>query len=327
MRVTKVRKLLPDSWGFYCPVHTPDGAPCGLINHMAYSCRIALWNQIADPKEVTAELALVGLTPGIKRTSPNTIPVLLDGRVLGEIPLALIGIVDQRIRKLKLAKQVIIPPSLEVAVCTVNQLPALYLFSGPGRFTRPVINLSFGGKEIIGPLEQLYLNIAVRNEDIGDDTSHREITPMNMFSIVAGLTPFCNNNQSPRNMYQCQMAKQTMGTPYQSFPYRYDNKSFRLQNPQTPIVRNEWWNELYLDEYLTGTNAVVAVLAYTGYDMEDAMIINKSALERGLKHGCVYKSDLIDLTEDNPSPDQTWFNNVTNELKHCKTLDQTDYLK
>ena len=36
-----------------------------------------------------------------------------------------------------------------------------------------------------------------------------------MLSIAASLTPFSDYNQSPRNMYQCQMAKQTMGTPAQ----------------------------------------------------------------------------------------------------------------
>ena len=45
----------------------------------------------------------------------------------------------------------------------------------------------------------------------------------------------------------------------------------------------------HMDEFPTGTNAVVAVLAYTGYDMEDAMIINKSSMERGLCHGQIYK--------------------------------------
>ena len=35
MKTTTVRKLLPESWGFLCPVHTPDGSPCGLLNHLA----------------------------------------------------------------------------------------------------------------------------------------------------------------------------------------------------------------------------------------------------------------------------------------------------
>ena len=35
MKTTTVRKLLPESWGFLCPVHTPDGSPCGLLNHLS----------------------------------------------------------------------------------------------------------------------------------------------------------------------------------------------------------------------------------------------------------------------------------------------------
>lgn len=41
MRTTSVRKLLPEAWGFICPVHTPDGAPCGLLNHLSESCEVA----------------------------------------------------------------------------------------------------------------------------------------------------------------------------------------------------------------------------------------------------------------------------------------------
>lgn len=41
----------------------------------------------------------------------------------------------------------------------------------------------------------------------------------------------------------------------------------------------------------------MAVISYTGYDMEDAMIINKSAYERGFGHGAVYKSYIRELNE------------------------------
>lgn len=40
MRTTDVRKLRPEAWGFICPVHTPDGAPCGLLNHVTANVRI-----------------------------------------------------------------------------------------------------------------------------------------------------------------------------------------------------------------------------------------------------------------------------------------------
>ena len=40
MCTTPVRKLLPEAWGFLCPVHTPDGATCGLLNHLAAPCQV-----------------------------------------------------------------------------------------------------------------------------------------------------------------------------------------------------------------------------------------------------------------------------------------------
>ena len=45
-----MRKLLPESWGFLCPVHTPDGSPCGLLNHFTAACRV-----VAQPSESPAD--------------------------------------------------------------------------------------------------------------------------------------------------------------------------------------------------------------------------------------------------------------------------------
>lgn len=98
-------------------------------------------------------------------------------------------------------------------------------------------------------------------------------------------------------MYQCQMAKQTMGTPYHNHPYRMDNKIYRLLFPQAPLVRTENHTKYDFGLCPQGVNAVVAVISYTGYDMEDAMILNKGAYERGLGHGCVYKSYVRELNE------------------------------
>lgn len=53
-----------------------------------------------------------------------------------------------------------------------------------------------------------------------------------------------------------------------------------------------------MDEYPQGVNAVVAVISFTGYDMEDAMIISKTSYERGFGHGSVYKTTIVDLDEE-----------------------------
>ena len=175
--------------------------------------------------------------------------------------------------------------------------PGIFLASTVARFVRPVRNLEVGGTEWIGPLEQLNMSIACQEEDIRSDTTHQELDPINMMSIIATMQPFPEYNQSPRNMYQCQMAKQTMGTPYHNHPYRMDNKVYRLLFPQEPLVQTQKYSDYDFRQYPHGTNAVVAVISYTGYDMEDAMIINKSAYERGFAHGAVYKSFIHELNE------------------------------
>jgi DNA-directed RNA polymerase beta subunit len=60
IRTTAVRKLLPESWGFMCPVHTPDGSPCGLLNHFTSACRVVT----AGPDEpAKTEAALLQVKP------------------------------------------------------------------------------------------------------------------------------------------------------------------------------------------------------------------------------------------------------------------------
>jgi len=53
-----------------------------------------------------------------------------------------------------------------------------------------------------------------------------------------------------------------------------------------------------MDEFPNGTNAIVAVIAYTGYDMEDAMILNKSSVERGFAHASLYKTESLNLSKE-----------------------------
>src|SRR5438477_4868837 len=93
------------------------------------------------------------------------------------------------------------------------------------------------------------------------------------------------------------MGKQTMGTPSTALQHRTDNKLYRLLTGQSPIVRPALHNTYAMDSFPNGTTAIVAVISYTGYDMEDAMIINKSSHERGFAYGSVYKSQTVGLAD------------------------------
>ncbi|KAJ8953550.1 hypothetical protein NQ318_002970 [Aromia moschata] len=122
-----------------------------------------------------------------------------------------------------------------------------------------------------------------------------ELSKTSFLSSLAQLIPMPDCNQSPRNMYQCQMGKQTMGTPCHNWDLQSETKLYRLQTPGTPLFRPVHHDNVSLDDFAMGTNAIVAVISYTGYDMEDAMIINKASEERGMAHGSIYKSEFIEL--------------------------------
>ncbi|CCE86373.1 Piso0_004858 [Millerozyma farinosa CBS 7064] len=299
LKTTTVRKLLPESWGFLCPVHTPDGSPCGLLNHLAHKCKVA--TSAVDVSKVPAALAELGVSPAHSYAAgPGLCCIQLDGRIIGWCTHEQGKIVADTLRFWKVEGTHGVPLELEIGYVPPThkgQYPGLYLFGGHSRMMRPTKYLPLDKVDIVGPFEQVYLDVAVTPEEIENNIhSHVEYAPTNILSILANLTPFSDFNQSPRNMYQCQMAKQTMGTPGVALCHRSDNKLYRLQTGQTPIVKANLYDDYGMDNFPNGMNAIVAVISYTGYDMDDAMIINKSADERGFGYGTVYKVEKIDLS-------------------------------
>ncbi|RKP09581.1 hypothetical protein THASP1DRAFT_34361 [Thamnocephalis sphaerospora] len=299
LKTTTVRKLLPEAWGFLCPVHTPDGTPCGLLNHLSHSCKVLTYFARVD--HLPRLLASLGVSLNVVNPEAGDLSVQLDGRLIGWCSPKLAERVARELRHWKVTGQHDVPLDLEIGYVPPSnrgQYPGLYLFASPARMMRPVRYLAADRKDMVGSFEQVYMEIACMDDEVDPKTStHQEYTPTNILSVVANLTPFSDFNQSPRNMYQCQMGKQTMGTPAQAIAKRTDNKLYRLQTGQTPIVRPKLHDSYGIDGFPNGMNAVVAVISYTGYDMEDAMILNKSGHERGFGYGTVYKSEVVDLAD------------------------------
>lgn len=299
LKTTTVRKLLPESWGFLCPVHTPDGSPCGLLNHLAHKCKIT--TEDLDISAIPPLLIGLGVSD-LTSTSPDgSMVVQIDGRILGFCSPKQARIITDTLRHWKVEGTHQVPLELEIGYIPClkgGQYPGIYLSSQASRMIRPVRYLPLDKQDFVGPFEQPFMSIACTESEIeSGESTHVEFDPTNILSILANQTPFSDFNQSPRNMYQCQMSKQAMGTPGAAIQYRTDNKSYQLQTGQTPIVRPPLYSQYGLDNFPNGTNAVVAVISYTGYDMDDAMILNKSAHERGFGHGTVYKTKVVELEE------------------------------
>ena len=148
--------------------------------------------------------------------------------------------------------------------------------------------------------------IALKEEDIiPGKTTHLEIDPLTLLGIVAGLIPYPHHNQSPRNTYQCKyrlfffktmtltfslffacmlkgaMGKQAIGTMGMNQLERIDTLLYLMIYPQKQLVTTRTLDMIDFDNLPAGQNATVAVMSYSGYDIEDAIVLNKASLDRG----------------------------------------------
>ena len=56
---------------------------------------------------------------------------------------------------------------------------------------------------------------------------------------------------------------------------------YLLAYPQKPMVKTKTIELIEFEKLPAGQNATVAVMSYSGYDIEDALVLNKASLDRG----------------------------------------------
>ena len=177
------------------------------------------------------------------------------------------------------------------------------VFSDEGRLIRPVFTVDDNNKlnitENDSPtwnylvekqLIQYVDNSEVENAVIAMDdhdlenfkANYQEIHPSAMLGVMASSIPFPDHTQSPRNIYQSSMGKQAIGVYALSHQLRTDTITHVLNYPQRPLVNTKMAGFLGFDDMPAGINAIVAIACYSGFNQEDSIIINKSAIDRGL---------------------------------------------
>ncbi len=136
--------------------------------------------------------------------------------------------------------------------------------------------------EYLDALEEENAYIAMRENELTPEHTHLEIAPIGVLGICASLVPYAHYMPGLRNLMGAKNQKHALGFYASNFPLRIDTDVNMLHYPQVPIVKTITHDLYGDDKHPAGMNMVVAVMSYGGYNMEDAIVINKSSIDRGL---------------------------------------------
>ncbi len=294
----EARDLHSTQWGRLCPNETPEGQNCGLVKNFALVVDIS---EGVDEEGIQKFLMSSGVESVEGQRFSGT-RVFLNGDLVGIIDDA-VALVD-RIRSLRRQGRI----SDQVNVRHDTYMKEIIINCDEGRLRRPLVVLKDGKTlitdanrqmlreaklnwndlirngmvEWIDAEEEEDLFIALKPKDATAEHSHVEIDPMVILGVCTGLIPYPEHNSAPRNTMGAGMAKQSLGLPASNYRIRPTTREHLLHYPQAPIVATETVKFVNYDRRPAGQNFVVAVMSWEGYNMEDALIMNRGSIDRAL---------------------------------------------
>src|SRR3989339_350839 len=292
------RTLHPTHYGRFCPIETPEGTEIGLRKNLSILSKISTKSSIVSDHLVKT-FESIGLEKNGSENSKSA-DVFMDGIFIGNVEN-----VNDFIRNLKDKRRNDEIPS-EVNVRSDEAFGLVSISTEPGRVLRPLTILENGvsklkDEHLVG-LEQgtihwndliskgiiEYLDAAeeenaltaIYPEEVTQEHTHLEIDPMDLLGVVTSLVPYANHDQSSRLNRGSKTQKQALGLYAANYLCRLDTDVSILQYPQKPLVRSFVYDTL--NTYPAGQNLTVAIMTYEGYNMEDALVLNKGSLDRGV---------------------------------------------
>lgn len=300
-KVSGPRALQPSQFGMLCTADTPEGEACGLVKNLALMTHITTDYEEEPIRKLCYILGVEDISMVDSASLHLNFGVYLNGTLVGVTRFA--NKFVTQFRELRRSGKI----SEFISIHSNAHQKAIQIATDGGRICRPLIIVRDGKSTVeahhladlingelvfddflkLGLVEYLDVNeendsfIALYEKDICPASTHMEIEPFTVLGAVAGLIPYPHHNQSPRNTYQCAMGKQAIGAiAYNQFK-RIDTLLYLMIYPQQPMVKTKTIELIDYDKLPAGQNATVAVMSYSGYDIEDALVLNKASIDRG----------------------------------------------
>ncbi len=310
----EARDLHSTHWGRLCPNETPEGSNCGLVKNLSIMASISNEEKYEYVKQLLESLGVVEQTKADTQLIIGGAKVFANGHIgYCENPVELVNTLRQMRRREELGSEVNVV--LYESFSKMGVIREVYINSDAGRVRRPLIIVENGNPKLkTEDLEHLkngeidwkyfikkgiieYLDadeeenayIAMAPQELSSEYTHIEIVPYTILGICASLIPYPEHNQSPRNTYEAAMAKQALGIYAANYALRTDSRAHIFTYPQLPLVETNPIEIVGIEERPCGQNCILAVLSLEGYNMEDALIFNKSSVERGLGSSTFYR--------------------------------------
>ena len=331
-KIVEPRRIHGSSWGFMCPTDNPDGHNIGMIKSMTMFCTLST----ATPsKPIMDLLHRLGVRPlhtiHPSTWSPRWTKVYLNSDLVGVVGETSDTETIVHEMLLALRRNGTIPANVSLGW---NRLANEYtIFTDAGRTIRPVYREGVGPDQVKKILRWADLQTQVFDYIDAQETETMkismepfsrkhlsEIHGLAMFSASASIIPHSDFNQAPRNMFSCQQTKQACSWFNTAFNKRFDTIATWLNYAQRPLS-NTWTYDPMMGCLPYGENAIVALAIYSGYNQEDSILLNDSALRRGLFHTTYYHSyDVTERMIDMMAQTHTEFGNLATNPKFRESV-------
>jgi len=321
----RARTLHPTHYGRFCPIETPEGLEIGLRKNLAILAKISTAIPLEE-NEFIKKLVDKGLRKSIQKENGKAKEekaerkeetgiekaeerwdVFWNGKFIGEVENGIVF--AQKLKELRRSGQL----HPEISVRIDKNINAVVLSSDVGRVLRPLIIVENGKSKLTpqhleaiatgrlkwenlveqGIIEYLDASeeenalVALPSQELTPEHTHMEIDDIDLLGAVTSLVPYGNHDQSSRLNRGSKTQKQSLGLYAANYHCRLDTDVSILHYPQKPIVRSFVYDTLNI--YPAGQNVVVAVLTYEGYNVEDAIVMNRGSIERGLGRSTYFR--------------------------------------
>lgn len=339
-KIVDMRRIHCSTWGIMCPIDNPDGRNIGLIKSMSLLCSIStassskhVYKIVSENKEFVP-LALIHPSTW----NPVWTRVYLNSDLIGILKKHSNSLYDSLLEKRR-------SEELDKFVSiSWNRLENEYLlYTDAGRPVRPVYREGTTPQEIKklskwDAIMKKHMDLLdpaeTENMRISMEPFHpefpSEIHGMAILSASASVLPNCDFDPGTRNAFSCQQVKQACSWYNTAFSKRFDTIATWLNYAQRPLSQTWVFNSILGKSGCLpyGENPMVALMVYSGYNQEDSVLLNDSALKRGMFHTTYYHSydfeeEPINMGFDNGQTkvfESTEFGNIATDPKYRETV-------